>query len=329
MGGFEFALGGAAEAGHFDIAKILLENEADTGAIAARGDALQRAAYSGHISIVELLLDHGADINQANGLFGGAIQGAVLGRHMDIVKILLGKGANIDLHKGQSIFWTSEIEDCDTPLEAAVVIGDIEMVQYLLTNGAKVVNAGKRIGLLSAAASKGNEAILGILLNAGADIDYGDDSTEPPLFRAIAEQQLGPMKFLIEAGANVKAQRWLNTYIGGLASGPAITPLSAAVWGGFEDGVGLLLEHQVDIHATSIFENKNPESPLHTAARQGFGHIARQLLEYGANVNEQIEEGCESSSLFSRNVFRVDLKLFCADTTSRDATTFRCSVSER
>ena len=304
FGGFEFALGGAAEAGHFDIAKILLENEADTGAIAANGDALQRAAYSGHISIAELLLDHGADINQANGLFGGAVQGAVLGRHMDIVKILLGKGANIDLHKGQSSFSTSEIKDCHTPLEAAVVIGDIEMAQYLLTNGAEVVNAGKRTSLLSTAASKGNEAILGILLNAGADIDYGDDSTEPPLFRAIAEQQLGSMKFLIEAGANVKAQRCLNTYINGLASGPAITPLSAAVWGGFEDGVRLLLEHQVDIHATSKFENKNPESPLHTAARQGFEHIARQLLEYGANVNEQIEEGCESSSLFSRNFFQ-------------------------
>ena len=272
-------------------------------------------------------MDHGADINQANGLFGGAVQGAVLGRHMDIVKILLGKGANIDLHKGQSSFWTSEVEDCYTPLEAAVVIGDIEMAQYLLTNGAEVVNTGKRTSLLSTPASKGNEAILGILLNAGADIDYGDDSTEPPLFRAIAEQQLGSMKFLIEAGANVKAQRCLNTFFD--ASGPAITPLSAAVWSGFEDGVRLLLEHQVDIHATSKFSNKNPESPLHTAARQGFGHIARQLLEHGANVNEQIEEGCESSLLFSRNVFRVDLKLFCADTTSRDATTFRCSVSEQ
>lgn len=79
-GGFEFALGGAAEAGHFDIAKLLLQNKADTGAIAGRGGALQRAAYSGHTPIVELLLDHGADIHQANGLFGGAVQEAVLGQ---------------------------------------------------------------------------------------------------------------------------------------------------------------------------------------------------------------------------------------------------------
>lgn len=323
-GGFEFALGGAAEAGHFDIAKLLLENEADTVAIAERGDALQRAAYSGHISTVELLLDHGADINQANGLFGGAVQGAVLARHMDIVKILLGKGANIDLHKGRSDFFTSTVKDCHTPLEAAVVGDDVEMAQYLLTNGAKVVNAGKRTSLLSAAASKDNEAILEILLNAGADIDYGDDLIEPPLFRAIAEQQLGSMKFLIEAGANVKAQRCLNGCIDKLAIGPAITPLSAAVWSGFEDGVRLLLEHQVDIHATSKFFNQNPETPLHTAARQGFGYIARYLLEYGANANDQIEEGCESSSLFSLDVLRVGLKLYYANTISRDATTSRC-----
>ena len=270
---------------------------------------MQRAAYSRHISIVELLLDHGTDINQANGLLGGAVQGAVLGRHMDMVKILFGKGANINLHKGQSTFWTSIVEDCYTPLEAAVVIGDIEMAQYLLKNGAEVVNAGKRTGLLSTPASKGNEAILGILLNAGADINYGDDSTETPLFSAIAAQQLGSMKFLIEAGANVKAQRCLNVYVHELASGPAITPLSAAVWRGFEDGVRLLLEHQVDIHATSKFSNQNPEPPLHTAARKGFGHIGRQLLQYGANVNEQIEEGCESSLLFSRTVFSVGLKI--------------------
>ena len=308
MGGFEFALGGAAEAGHFDIAKLLLENEAETGAIAQRGDALQRAAYSGHISIVELLLDHGADINQANGLFGGAVQAAVLGRHMDIVKNLLGRGANIDLHKGQSNFGTSEVEDCDTPLEAAVVISDIEMVQYLLKSGAKSVNAGKRTSLLSTAASKDSKAILEILLNAGVDIDYGDDSIEPPLFCAIAKRQLGSMKFLIEAGANVTAQRCLNTYIAQLASGPAITPLSAAVSTGFEDGVRLLLEHQVDVHATSKFSNQNPETPLHTAARKGFGRIARHLLEYGANVNEQLVEGCESSSSSSLNVFfRIDL----------------------
>ena len=72
---------------------------------------------------------------------------------------------------------------------------------------------------------------------------------------------------------------------------------------GFEDGVRLLLEHQVDVHATSNFSNQNPETPLHTAARQGFGSIARYLLEYGANVNQQIVEGCESSSLSSLNVF--------------------------
>lgn len=107
---------------------------------------------------------------------------------MDMVKILLGKGANIDLHKGQSRFGTSTVKDCNTPLEAAIVMNDIEMVQYLLTNGAKVVNAGKRTSLLSTAASRDNKAILKILLNAAADIDYGDDSNEPPLVRAIAEQ---------------------------------------------------------------------------------------------------------------------------------------------
>lgn len=301
FGGFEFALGGAAEAGHFDIAKILLENGAELGSIANRGDALQRAAYGGHISIVELLLDHGADINQADGLFGGAVQAAVLGRHMDIVKNLIGRGANIDLHKGDSNFRTSEIADCCTPIEAAVVIGDIGMVQYLLTDGATIENAGQKTSLLSTAASNDSKAILEILLNAGADIDYGCDSIEPPLFHAIATEKLGSMKFLIEAGANLTAHRCLNSYFYGLPSGPEITPLSAAVSRGFEDGVRLLLEHRVDVHAMSKFANQNPETPLHTAAREGDGRIVRHLLEHGANVNEQVVEGCESSSSSSLN----------------------------
>ncbi|KAL8830057.1 MAG: hypothetical protein Q9191_001650 [Dirinaria sp. TL-2023a] len=291
MNPFEFSLGGVAEAGHFDIVSLLLENKADIGAISSRGDALQRAAYRGHMSIVELLLDHGGDMNQANGLFGGAVQAAVLGRHMDIVKNLLERGAKIDLHKGQSSSWLLLVEDCSTPLEAAVVISDIEMVQYLLENGASLADAGKRTSLLSTAASKDDQAMLEILLNAGADIDYGDDSIEPPLFRAIAEQRLGSMKFLIDAGANVTAERCLNTYIHRLAIGPAMTPLSAAVSAGFEDGVKLLLEHQVDVHATSEFWNQDPETPLHTAARHGFARIARHLLEHGANVNGQIKDG--------------------------------------
>lgn len=125
----EFALGGAAEAGHFHVARLLLENGADIGVLAPRGDALQWAAYSGHISIKELLLDHGADINQTNRLFGGAVQATVLGSHMDEVKTLLGKGANIDLRKGESNLRTSTVEDCFTSLETVAVINDIEMAQ--------------------------------------------------------------------------------------------------------------------------------------------------------------------------------------------------------
>ena len=294
VGQFEFALGGAAEAGDFEIVKLLLENKANIGALAKGGAALQRAAYGGHKSIVELLLDHGADINLVDGTLGGAVQGAVLGKHMEIVRLLMEKGADINLHKVESHDWTP-VTHCRTPLEAAVTVGHIEMTRYLLMNGANIVDAGEK-PLAATAASNGDEAILKMLVNAGADIDLGNDWRGPPLFHAIANQQVGTMKVLLEAGADVKMQRCLKrAYFHEMENGPAITPLSAAVSRGFEDGVRLLLNCQASVHATSEFSSQPQEPPLHTAARNGFASIARLLLESGANVNEQIEGGCESS----------------------------------
>ena len=296
--GLEFALGGAAEAGYFEIVKILIENGADVRAISSRGDALQRAAYCGDISIVKLLLDHGADINQPTGLFGGALQGAVLGRHLEIIKMLLEKGADINLRKLDTGFSTSSIKSGATSLEAAVNLNDTEMVQYLLANGAETASSDTGTSLLATAAATGNEVLLRTLLDAGADIEQNKEGGLPPLYRAITAEQLGSMKLLIDAGADVKTPHCLNGYIYQLQPGRSVTPLSAAVSRGFEDGVRLLLEHHVDIQDRSKNSMQMPESPLHTAARHRNSSMARVLLEHGANVNEQIEEGCESPSPF-------------------------------
>ena len=73
----------AAEGGHMDIVKLMLEKGANNYNL-----TMQEAAYGGHMDIVNLMLEKGANN------YNSAMLNSALGGHMDIVKRMLEKGAN-------------------------------------------------------------------------------------------------------------------------------------------------------------------------------------------------------------------------------------------
>jgi len=75
----------AAQQGHVDIVRLLLDNHADINAMTKHGQtALSQAAYNGHMDVVKLLIEHGAKLD-------ARLRPSVLDavhEHPDIVKIL-------------------------------------------------------------------------------------------------------------------------------------------------------------------------------------------------------------------------------------------------
>ena len=106
-GRYETALMVAADAGHVDAVRMLLDAGADPNALAGTDGGgyqmtmslyrpLHFAAGSGHAEVVDLLLDAGADPNptDAQGMAGTPLISAVYGGHLGVVTRLVARGAD-------------------------------------------------------------------------------------------------------------------------------------------------------------------------------------------------------------------------------------------
>ena len=87
----------AAEKGHFNIAKLLLEKGAKVDH--ESGDsALLWACHYGHVDIVKLLIENGADVNAKRSMDDSTpLCFAAYRNHKEIVELLLEKGADANV----------------------------------------------------------------------------------------------------------------------------------------------------------------------------------------------------------------------------------------
>lgn len=93
------ALEAAAEAGHADVVRVLIEAGAIVDAADARGQtALMQASEHGHAVAVQVLCEHHANVDHGLGVPNGtttALQRAVYGGHVEVVRILCRHGAAV------------------------------------------------------------------------------------------------------------------------------------------------------------------------------------------------------------------------------------------
>ena len=122
----ELALRLAAQGGHTDIVKLLLDNGANIDEKGPGGTAVQKAAAEGHIDTVKLFLNQGANIHEKNDQGLTPIYWASRCNHTEIVKLLLKHGANID----------EKAIDGLTPISGAAWEGHTDTVRFLLSAGA-------------------------------------------------------------------------------------------------------------------------------------------------------------------------------------------------
>ncbi|KAJ7588764.1 ankyrin repeat-containing domain protein, partial [Mycena floridula] len=233
------ALSKAAEGGHLEIVKFILEHRVDVNAttgiwgctLAGAGqgkievveyfrnhwtglqDCTLAAAVQGKIEVVEYLLNHGADLNARNNILFHAINGG-----LEIVKMLIDKGAaNLQV-------------EGEAALEIASGRGQLEIVKLLIEKGV----SPKKGQFLQSTCFGGHLEVLKVLLENGADVNALDRGSlwGTALLAAIHRNRKEIVEFLIESGADVNA-----------TGNNSETPLTLAIQGGHKEIEDILRSH--------------------------------------------------------------------------------------
>lgn len=181
---------------NFEIMKMLLENKADANKMTLNGySALHFACQSGCLEIVQHLIKYKANLNQNAPGLGTPLIFAIIGGHFDVIQCLVQNKA--------------EVNACSTAgysaLHWAVTQkGSLEILRYLIKNGAHI-NMNTAIGSpLHFAASHGCLKMMKILIYHGANVNsVNEENGFSPLHEAVAESHFEVCKYLIEHGANV------------------------------------------------------------------------------------------------------------------------------
>jgi Carboxypeptidase regulatory-like domain/Ankyrin repeats (3 copies)/Ankyrin repeats (many copies) len=229
-------------------------------AVAEKTDAVVDSSLE--IGGFELTVEVKSDVEMEGAAVtvGGAIavveytselSSAVADEDVDRVRELIIKGANVNAKEDSY----SKI----TPLFIAVETGDIEIVQLLLDNGAKInaqdkgkqtplmrldddattelvrllvrygakVNAADKQGntALTLAAGGADAEVIKALIDAGADVNAASKSGQTALMQAAENDDLESVKLLLEAGARVNAKNKAGETAWDLASDDKVEKL--------------------------------------------------------------------------------------------------------
>jgi ankyrin repeat protein len=265
----------AAYVGNKEIVETLLQHGASVNMQGGRyGNALQAAAYvngwNPSVELVRFLIDQGADLNTTSGEYGNALQAAVAASSMDlkrkrhifpIARLLLDSGLDINLKGGYY----------GSTLAAAAQSGNLEIVGFLLDNGAQI-DMGGRFGCpLAVAAGARHKAMVELLIHRGANINAQDENGETALGHAVSGGDLDIVRFLLRNNANVNLGE------------NDCCPLRISASRGQPEIFHLLLEYGAELSCVN----------MGVAATGGNVAIMQFCLENGGDVNERdVNNGC-------------------------------------
>lgn len=159
----------------------------------------------------------------------------------------------------------------------AVRDGDAALVAESLASGEVDPNFADEDGLppLVGAVNRGHSAVVGALLDAGADIELAAEfpaDVNTPLTAAAGQGDLAMVQLLLGRGAQLDGR-----------GRDGRTPLMTAVAGGQRDVAEVLLEEGADLEAAKA----DGTTALFWAAQGGFGEMVLLLLNRGARLDRR------------------------------------------
>lgn len=245
--------------------------------LAADDSALHLAAFLGFVDAIGLLLDNGANINLLSAANGRTpLYVAAASKNINAVKYLVSRGAKTEIPDKAGY----------TPMTAAVILADPDMVQTLVEVGARTdvrSSANNLTPLVMAATNpdpfkhKSYIKIMNILLDNKADIDFPASDGRTPLIAAAMcadqKQAYEKVSLLLDRGA--KPDRVKH---GGE------TALMLAAGRGNEKVVERLIDRGADVN----LKNGAGETAMSYANRAGKSAIISLLESKGAKPDAPV-----------------------------------------
>ena len=174
-----------------------------------------------------------------------------------------------------------------TPIVAAARNAAIDMVKFLVKNGAKVsFHSNKEESALIAAAEKGQLDLVEFLLINGAELNELSNGYGSALIAAAKNGHDQLVKLLIAKGANINA---MNNGQG--------SALNAAARNGHTETAALLIKEGANINA----QNNGQGSALNAAARNGHFKTVELLIAKGSNIDAQTNGQGSALNAAARN----------------------------
>ena len=248
-----------------DAARLIIENGADVNRDDPDGvSPIIHAIENENVNMVQLLVDNGADVNKksVNGPISLIV--ALFNTNHEIVKILIEAGADVNFVIRDTVY--DNTYSGFTALHAAIIEGDTEMDSVL-----------KNIQML---------------IDAGADVNKGNDDGETPLHTAVLAFRFNihlnnnsnldrVIKLLIENGADVNKK-----------DNDGMTPFYHLITKYHNkrlETVKLFMENGADINAA----DKDGLTPFHAILSTSLNGQDRDAIDgwYGRKDSRDIVEG--------------------------------------
>ncbi|XP_065141494.1 serine/threonine-protein phosphatase 6 regulatory ankyrin repeat subunit C isoform X1 [Paramisgurnus dabryanus] len=192
---------------------------------------------------------------------------AIFNRNTDEVKLFLHKKDEVNALD----------QERRTPLHAAAWLGDVQIMDLLITAGANV-NAKDHVWLtpLHRAAASRNERAVGLLLRKGADVTARDKFWQTPLHIAAANRATRCVETLLPHMASLN-----------MADRTGRAPLHHAAQSGYQEMVKLLLNKGANLSAS----DKKDRQPIHWAAYLGHLEVVKLLVSQGSDKSCRDKRG--------------------------------------
>ena len=284
------ALSIACFCNHFEVVDYLVKKGADVICLNNKIPPIAAAIYNNNLDIIKYLLDHGVPLNSR--FWTDPLTYATIANNYDIVKHFLDKGANPDslygktplfiacqnayvnivkllLERGASPNFLTPITKL-TPLHAAAINGNTEIIQILIKAGA-YVNPKGLVTPISFAVSHGNFDAVVTLINEGAKINIhqsNDNVRYSPLYVACAKGYLNIVMFLVESGAKIEIKDTNNA-----------TPLIVASIKNYSRIVEFLVNRGANVNA----QTTSGDTALIYASKNSNVELVKFLLSKGAD----------------------------------------------